>query len=279
MNASRTFLLLLSLTVLGGCSSTFVYNQLDWLIPWYADNYVNLTRAQKKELKAALDPVLRWHREEELQTYVSIIDRVEADLLGPLDGVMVQGWADEAVAAWKRTERHMLDLTLDLGDKLSDTQMREFMESTWEQQEEYEAEYLPRTDAEYVEDNRESLWENMEELLGRLSDEQTARLDMASKSFLRFDRLWLQHRHLWLQQLEPLLQREPGWRERVETAIATEEEGWSAEYREVYRVNQDVISSAIADVLNLRSGKQNKRLLKALAGFRKDLLTLIEQAD
>ena len=47
-------LLLLMLT---GCSgTTFVYNRLDFLIPWYVGKYVDLTRLQKQLLDEQLDP-------------------------------------------------------------------------------------------------------------------------------------------------------------------------------------------------------------------------------
>ena len=63
---------------LASCSNAFVYNQLDWLIPWYMGDYVNLTREQKKSFKEELEPLLQWHRNEELQNYLLILDESAA---------------------------------------------------------------------------------------------------------------------------------------------------------------------------------------------------------
>ena len=56
----------LAMLFLSACTSGFVYNRLDWLIPWYVDGYVDLTRAQRDVLRAQLEPRLAWDREEEL---------------------------------------------------------------------------------------------------------------------------------------------------------------------------------------------------------------------
>jgi hypothetical protein len=43
--ACKTFLVL-TLFLLSGCSSTtFFYNRLDFILPWYLDKYVDLNRA------------------------------------------------------------------------------------------------------------------------------------------------------------------------------------------------------------------------------------------
>jgi hypothetical protein len=44
--ACKTFLVL-TLFLLSGCSSTtFFYNRLDFILPWYLDKYVDLNRAR-----------------------------------------------------------------------------------------------------------------------------------------------------------------------------------------------------------------------------------------
>jgi len=74
-------LLLFSLIFLVGCSSTtFVYNRIDFLLPWYLESYVDLNREQKQDLKQLLIPFFKWHREEELPNYLAIIEDLELAL-------------------------------------------------------------------------------------------------------------------------------------------------------------------------------------------------------
>jgi hypothetical protein len=279
MKTGRTVSLVICLLWLQACSNTFIYNQLDWLIPWYVNDYVDLTRLQRTDLKVELKSTLRWHRAEELASYVLIFDRIEQDLQHPVTAATVQSWANLALAAWERVEARMLPLAFELGADLSEEQMRGFIEKLWEQQEEFEEEYLQRDELEYVEDGYETLEENIREFLGRLSPEQKQLLQLAAESLRRFDYAWLEERRAWLEELQGYLQREPGWQQAILDAIEVREQARDTRYSEEYLYNQGVINGAIAGALNLRSDKQSARLQRALDRFREDLNTLIAQAD
>jgi hypothetical protein len=279
MKTGRALSLVICLLLLPACTNTFIYNQLDWLIPWYVDDYVDLTRVQKKDLKAGLKSTLRWHRAEELASYLLIINRIEEDLQRPVTGATVQSWANQALAAWERVEARMLPLAFELGADLSDQQMQGFIDKLWEQQEEFEEEYLERDDLEYIEDGYETLEENSRDFLGRLSPEQKQLLQLAAESLRRFDYAWLEERRAWLEELQGYLKREPGWQQAILDAIEVREQARETRYSEAYLYNQGIINGAIAGALNLRSDKQSARLQRALDHFREDLNTLIAQAD
>ena len=152
-----TLTLLAALVLLAACTTTFMYRNLDWLIPWYVDGMVDISRGQKAQLRERLEPLLQWHREEELRRYLVLLDHVESDLRDELSAGQVRAWVDEAIAAIERVESRFLDLAMEFAGELSDEQIREFADSLWEQQEEYEREFLPRSDEEYVEESIEYL--------------------------------------------------------------------------------------------------------------------------
>jgi hypothetical protein len=279
MKTGRAVSLVILLLLLQACSNTFIYNQLDWLIPWYVNDYVDLTRAQKTNLKVGLESTLRWHRAEELASYVLLLNRIEQDLQQPVTGAMVQSWANLGLAAWERVEARMLPLAFELGADLSDEQMQGFIDKLWDQQEEFEEEFLERDDAEYVEDGYKGLEENIEEFLGRLSPEQKQLLRLAAESLQRFDYAWLEERRAWLEELQAYLRREPGWQQAILDAIEVREQARDTRYSEAYLYNQRIINGAIAGAFNLRSDKQSARLKRALDRFREDLNSLIAQAD
>jgi hypothetical protein len=279
VKTGRAVVLIFSMVFLAACTNTFLYNQLDWMIPWYVDDFVDLTRPQKKNLKVELQTLLRWHQGEELSSYIVIIDRIEADLQQPLAAETVQSWADMALAAWERLEERMMPLVFDLGADLSDEQIQGFIDKLWEQQTEFEEEYLGRDDAEYVEDAYEDFEENIEEFLGRLSPEQKDVIQLSAQSLQRFDTLWLEDRSAWLEELQGYLRREPGWEMAIQEAVKAREQDLGSAYNQAYLHNQTVINNALAAVLNLRSEKQSAKLQRALDGFRKDLNTLMERGN
>jgi hypothetical protein len=266
------------LLLLGACSgTTFVYNRLDFLLPWYVDDYAELDGQQELYLAELLAPFLAWHRNQELPTYLEILKAIEDSLAQPQTPAGIAAIFARMEAAWLRLEGEALDWLLDLGAKLSDEQIAGFLEVMQEQQEEFEEKYLQRSDEEFYEDSYDNLVDNAKEYLGALSDEQRKVLRDASRRLLRSDQAWLGERALWLKQLAELLKREPQWQQRLRDTVAERRENPSPEYRRIYEHNMGVVYELIATILNGRSGKQDQFLRDKLSTLRTDLDTLIEQ--
>ena len=275
------------LLLLAACSSTtFVYNRLDFLLPWYVDDYVGLNEPQKQYLDGLLEPFLVWHRSQELPEYLKILNSVEDNLKRPQTPAMFAAVFNDFESAWLRLEGESLDWLLDLGEQLSDEQIAEFMQQMWQRQEDYQEEYLERSDEEFYEDSDETARDTAREYLGPLSDAQRELLLQFSHSLLRSDRAWLQARAHWLTELGVLLERKPGWQDRVREAVAAQRRNPSPEYARIYEHNLHAIYDVMAQILNTRSEQQDKHLYDRLSSLREDLQSLIadvkvpeEQAD
>lgn len=278
MKRLRHLTLLLLLVVLAGCSSTtFIYNRLDFLIPWYLGDYVDLNREQKARLDALLEPFLDWHRAEELPQYLLVLDDIDARLDGPISGADVGDTLDEVEQAWLRVETRALGWLLDLGADLSDEQIAQFIEELRDKQVEYEEKYLTRTEQEYRQDAEENLRDNLQDMLGRLDKPQRARVVEASEALQRSDAVWLRERAEWIDLMEQLLQRQDGWQDAVRQASRTRDERQSELYRQTYEHNVSVVYEAVADILNNRSTRQDERLRRELNKYRGAIETLIAQ--
>jgi len=265
-------------TVLVACSSTtFVYNRLDFLLPWYIDDYAELDREQEAYLDELLAPFLAWHRAQELPLYVDTLQRIENSLGEETTPEGLSALRSEFERAWYRIEDNALDWLLDLGGRLSDEQMAELIENLWDEQEEFEEKYLERSDEEFYEDTLDNFLENARDYLGRLSKEQRAMLEKANARLLRSDGAWLGDRADWLRQLEVLLQREPGWQLRVREAVEARRGNSPPQYQAVYDHNLAVIQQAVIELLSSRSEKQDRHLRDELADLREDLSKLIAQ--
>lgn len=272
---TRGLALALCLT-LGGCSSTFIYNQLDWLIPWYADDYVDLTRDQSRDLKARLQPLLQWHREQELQRYLTLVDEIEADLTEPVTTAVIERWMTELWRAYERLEIEALPTLYAMGESLSDEQMQEFVDNLYKDQDKLEEKYLERSDGDYISESDDNFQDNLKDLLGRLSAEQKQRISYGSAQLERFDDAWLDERRRWIDTLAAILiQREDNWQQQVDDALAGRDDNRSEAYVQGYNRNQQVIFETVADVFNGRSDKQSARLAREIADIRKMLQSLI----
>ncbi len=277
---SRLAVLALLLVFLAGCSGTrFLYNRLDFLVPWYLGDYVSLDREQGRLLKSELQPFLDWHRLEELPRYVALLDQLEGQLEEELAHADLRALVADAEVAIYRLQERALDWMLALGEELRDEQIAGFLASLREQQAEYEEKYLERDDDEFRRDACDRLEDNARKYLGRLQREQKAGLGAACGDMWRSDSLWLEARAQWVARLEYILQRQPGWQEDLRQALAERGETVSAAYRATYEHNARVIQLATVELLNGRTERQDVHLRRELGKLRRDLLALVEEGE
>ena len=275
MRLLRPLALAALLALLSACSgTTFVYNRLHILVPWYLGGYVDLDPGQRHSLDQQLAPYLDWHRRDELPRHIDLLDRAEALLDGEVEPADIAALQGEVEVAAGRLRDRALDWLLPLAERLGDRQIADFLAALADKQEEYREKYLDRDDVRYHRDAFESLRDNGQDYLGRLSGEQRDGLQAAAQRLRRADAAWLAEREAWIATLGEILAREPGWQQRLRDAVAARDSRYAREHRALYDHNLAVIHGAIAELLNSRNERQDRHLRRELHNLRRDLATL-----
>ena len=274
-------ILLLSVSLFNvGCSkTTFSYNQLDWLLPWYLNRFVNLDQQQARYLDSLLSPFLDWHRTEELPKYLQTFEGFERLLDDEVMHADLERLEYEIERAWGRLERRSLDWLLNLATTLSDKQIEDFSKVLKKQQNKYETKYLPRTDTEFIKEAGKEIRDILKKYLGSITPEQRKFIDSRVTGLKRSDRTWLKERARWIDRVEKLLERKPGWRDNLRKLLLDREKNLSEDYLKVYESNTSVIRNILVRILNSRSQKQDRKLRKELAKWRRDLEILSAQSN
>ena len=113
--------------------------------------------------------------------------------------------------------------------------------------------------------------------MGPLSPGQQAALRQAADRLQRFDAPWLEERRKWLETLEPMLQRQPGWQEAVMQAHAGRLENRTPEYRAVFEHNLNLITGAVAEVIGQMTERQHAKTREELDDLRGKLHKLMDR--
>ena len=266
---------LIFVLLLVGCSTTtLIYNRIDFLVPWYLGNYVELTKSQKQYLDELLIPFFSWHRYEELPKYLEIINSTKNILEGEVKPEGIATISSNVEKSWFRLEREVLVWMTPLVSNLNDEQIQSFLQVMQKKATEYENKNLGRSDNDYRQDIYEKIRDNLQQFMGELSQQQLSVLKTYSEDMHRDDGVWLQNREALLVSLSSILERESGWKERL-SRINQRDDPVSQSYRETYAHNLDVIYHLIAEVLNTRSEKQDQRISRQLSKYRTDIETLM----
>jgi hypothetical protein len=266
---------LIALIFLTGCSSTtFVYNRIDYLLPWYFASYVDLSRDQKNYLDELLIPFFSWHRHEELPRYAEIINSVEGLLDSEVKVENIALITLDVEESWFRLEDGLLLRIIPLAKDLTDEQINNFLQVMQTKTIESENKYLKRNDQAYQKDNYNRLRKNLRRFIGTMSKEQLDLVKIASKNMRRTDTEWIQNRKKLVANLSSILQREEGWQKRFKK-ITHRDDLVSENYRNTYAYNIDLTHNLIAAILNTRTKKQDKKLRAQLSKYQADIETLI----
>ena len=110
--------------------------------------------------------------------------------------------------------------------------------------------------------------------LGNLTDVQKQRLEETAGRIERLDAQWLAGRRSWQGRVINELEHKPGWRERLRSLIINRAEYTDRDDMDVNNRNEQRIYTAVADVMNMRTKKQQQKLLKKLREWEENLASL-----
>ena len=277
LNSFIKKILLFSLIFLVGCSSTtFIYNRIDFLLPWYLESYVDLNQEQRQKLNELLEPFFEWHREEELHKYVKIIEDFESILDEKIELASIEAITHEVEQSWFRLEDNMITWVIPMTRELSNEQITEFLQTMQTKTAQNENKYLSRNLQTYQNDNYKRIRKNLRRFIGGMNKDQLDLIDIASKEMIRVDGQWIDNRKALIENLKVILKRGDGWELDLEN-ITHRDDKVASNYRRTYSHNIAVNERLFVEILNSRTEKQDKKLRSQLLRYKTDIKTLIAQ--
>ena len=76
----RSLLVVVFIIFLTSCSSKLAYNNLDWWVYWYMDDYIELKDEQEEKFDAHLQNWLSWHKKSELTRYKAQLEDIKKQI-------------------------------------------------------------------------------------------------------------------------------------------------------------------------------------------------------
>jgi hypothetical protein len=266
--------------LLASCSTTtFIYDRINFILPWYLGSFVDLDAEQREYLDELIVPFLDWHQTNEMPFYQKILDVSESLLLSKRK-IKADDIATVSVIiedAWFRLEKGSMKWMLPLGRELSSKQIDGFLEVMSTNAQEYKNKRLSRTDEQYQQDAFERIKDNLSKFMGKLSREQIELVNQATSQFQRADRVWYEKRIAMLNELEEILVRDVGWEQELLYVMNSKGNAFSRGYSEIYSHNLNVSHEMFAAVLNIRTKEQDKRLRQQINKYRTDIENIIKQ--
>lgn len=274
--AVKTLLLLLCLSLLiSACSRAgLAYRNLDWLVPWRLNDYLNLDSQQQAWLKPRLQTHLQWHCSAELPRYIDWLQTTESILAKPQpDSAQLLEQFAQFDAALNRISVEITPTAIELLQGLSEQQVRELYAAMDEDNLEDRQDFLDPPLATQISERQTRMQERLRPWLGRLNTAQTEHIATWANSLGEQNRLWLENRQLWQAELRKVVAERDSadFAERVTRLLQQRKSFYSDEYRASYGRSRQALATLFSQLLSNSDEAQRERLSHRLRDLRRDL--------
>ena len=274
--AVKTLLLLLCLSLLiSACSRAgLAYRNLDWLVPWRLNDYLNLNSQQQAWLKPRLQMHLQWHCSAELPRYIDWLQTTESILVQPQpDSAQLLEQFAQFDAALKRIGVEITPTAIELLQDLSEQQVSDLYAAIDEDNQEDRQDFLDPPLATQISERQTRMQERLRPWLGRLNNAQVEHIAAWANGLGEQNRLWLENRQLWQAELrEVVAERDDAdFAERVPRLLQQRESFYSEEYRASYGRSRQALATLFSQLLSSSDEAQRERLSHRLRDLRRDL--------
>lgn len=270
-------LLTLSLA-LAGCNRVgLAYRNLDVIIPWTLNDYLDMNAGQKSWFNDKLKEHLAWHCTTQLPGYLDWLDRLQqmVDENQVTDSALKTRTA-EAEQAIAEVAREITPSAIELLQGLNDQQVKEMNDALAKDLRKRQDDYLKPPLAQQINDRAERMNKRLDTWMGPLSASQQNRVTAWSVALGEQNQEWIGNRAHWQAQfIEAVQQRHSAeFPQKMQQLLVDRESLWTPQYRAAYAQTEAAARSLIVDVMAESTPQQRLKLTQKIDGVRSDFKAL-----
>ncbi|MGD9138621.1 MAG: DUF6279 family lipoprotein, partial [Desulfobacterales bacterium] len=259
-----------------GCGPRLVYPHLDWLIPFYVDDYISLNREQDSMLEKRLFQVLDWHCRTQLPAYAQSLRGLAQDLDNPRQLVSYQKlgyYSDQFIAHWRELLKNIGPEMADILATASDEQIAELFGNLERRIIEYKSEYVDISLEKLEEKRKARMANDLGHWVSRLKTEQTQMVSDWSDQILPIAADGLKFREAALTEFQNLITRQrqhPHFKAVFVSLLNNLNQLRTPEYQWKIEYNTDLTFTLLMNIEQSLSTTQRKYLLQKIFSLAAD---------
>ncbi|TNF78539.1 hypothetical protein FGE05_29255 [Pseudomonas sp. ICMP22404] len=275
---TRTVTFIAFLLLLTACTRIgLAYRNLDLIIPWTLNDYLEINGEQKDWFNERLKEHLSWHCTTQLPGYLDWLDRLKTMVqTDQVTDEALQQRTDEAKAAIAETAREITPSAIELLQGLNDEQVDDMDAAFTKDQRKRQQEYLKPSLQQQIQERSERMEKRLNDWLGPLNIAQRQRVVAWSTALGDQNQQWIANRAHWQNQFSAAVAQRhaPDFPKRIEQLLVNRESLWTPAYREAYNNTEAQARSLLVDLMADSTPPQRERLLKKIDGVKKDFSDL-----
>ncbi|WP_439864398.1 DUF6279 family lipoprotein [Pseudomonas antarctica] len=270
-------LLTLSL-VLAGCNRVgLAYRNLDVIIPWTLNDYLDMNAGQKSWFNDTLKDHLAWHCTTQLPGYLDWLDRLQQMVdNNQVTDAALQARTVEAKQAIGEVAREITPSAIKLLQGLDDKQVNDMNAALAKDLRKRQDEYLKPPLAQQIKERAERMSKRLDAWMGPLSASQQNRVTAWSIALGEQNQEWIGNRAHWQAQFIDAVQKrhEANFPQKMQQLLVERESLWTPEYKQAYAKTEAAARSLIVDLMAESTAQQRMKLTQKIDGVRSDFKAL-----
>ncbi|UEH07037.1 DUF6279 family lipoprotein [Pseudomonas sp. HN8-3] len=270
-------LLTLSL-VLAGCNRVgLAYRNLDVIIPWTLNDYLDMNAGQKSWFNDTLKEHLAWHCTTQLPGYLDWLDRLQQMVDSQqITDAALQTRTVEAKQAIAEIAREITPSAVQLLQGLDDQQVKDMSDALAKDLRKRQDEYLKPPLAQQIKERAQRMSKRLDAWIGPLSASQQNRVTAWSNALGEQNQAWIGNRAHWQAQfIEAVEHRhDADFPQKMQRLLVDRESLWTPEYRAAYAQTEAAARSLIVDLMAESTEQQRQKLRQKIDGVRGDFKAL-----
>ncbi|HUS23904.1 MAG TPA: DUF6279 family lipoprotein [Candidatus Binatia bacterium] len=270
--ARRLALLVPAALIATGCAATrLAYNNMDWVVGWQLNRYVDLEPPQKALFDERFQAFWAWHRSTQLKLYARDLRELAATAGEPLSPEQVSQYLMRSSEHGMRALREATPDMAAVLSSMSDEQVKDMLDKLAEQRLKRAKEESGLDADEIAEQARDQMIKNLKRWIGSLDKPQKQRVEAWSRQRHYSGTIWQQYAQDWNALFRAVLAHrgEPAFERELGELFAHPRLPHAKAMAEMAEYNRKVWVSLLADISASLSAGQRRHLqekLRDLAG-------------
>jgi hypothetical protein len=277
LQSGLTLAIVFATISLSACSMRVMYNYLDWIIPWYMDDYVTLTDPQDTTFDQSTIQFLRWHRAEELPRYEEFVVSFKDAQTTPMSQRQVLLFFDDIWTLWDALITESMPYLLELSADLSEKQLQQINDALVSDNRKLQKKHGNRSEIQRRENWRNKMTDAVDDWLGAVTDEQGELIRLWSETRNNTTDDWLEYRDNWREKFMELLynQQSIDYIDEMSTFLLNPQKMYSVSYHQAVTENRHHLAQFLADLSTTFTPRQRQHLQDKLTESVDDIRGLI----
>ena len=261
---------------MSGCSTRLLYPNLDWIIPFYIDDYISLDNEQDNQLDNELISLLGWHCQTQLPAYSGTLRILALELEatpGSLTTEQIGSYAKRFEEHWDMLLGRLLPQGAELLGSASDSQVTELIENLEQGNVKFREKYVEIEPDEVQQTRTSDMVDTLERWVDPLTREQKQRIEEWSLQMEDIGKERLKHRMLLVDEFSKIVvdrNSSATYQQDLVALLVDLDVTRSPEYIEMLQNNRTRTHRLLVDLYVTLDQEQHQQLTKNILSLAKD---------